>query len=326
MTHSWKGQRDAYKKALEYLQGRRKGTIKSFITPHPKVNDAGVAGWEWHSTIAIGARPGVGKTAYKDQVIRRGFELNKGENMRVLEFQFEMFGQTQAIREFCTILEKPYKYVCSAESPEQKLSDEELKLLYEHSKLRVEYPIDVVEKQETVPQMVQTIKKYMNHHKVDGVFKKTIVTLDHTLLVKRMPGESFHNMLYALGEAITELKREYPIIFLILSQLNRDIEDPKRSENGSYRNYALTSDFFGADALLMHCDIMMAWTKPSRRNIKYYGPDMYLMESDTLICHFLKVRNGDPRMSFFKFKGDTMEIVEINTPGRQSQKVSTKTA
>ena len=80
-------------------------------------------------------------------------------------------------------------------------------------------------------------------------------------------------MLYNLGEALTFMKRSYPLSFVILSQLNRNIDDPKRAVEGTYGNYVLDSDLFGADALLQHADIVLGINKPAAKKIRYYGPD-----------------------------------------------------
>ncbi len=61
-------------------------------------------------------------------------------------------------------------------------------------------------------------------------------------------------MLYELGEALTELKKQYPVWFIILSQLNRDINKPERNKNGQASNFISESDLFGADALMQHAD------------------------------------------------------------------------
>jgi len=45
--YPWKGQRQGYLDALQYMEHRRTGRIRSFKTPWSKVNDAGVDGFEW---------------------------------------------------------------------------------------------------------------------------------------------------------------------------------------------------------------------------------------------------------------------------------------
>ncbi len=95
-------------------------------------------------------------------------------------------------------------------------------------------------------------------------------------------------MLYQLGEELTKLKRKLPIIFIILSQLNRNVDSPDRAENGKYGNYILDSDIFGGDALLQHADMLIGINRPAHRKIEYYGPERYIIADDTvLVAHFL---------------------------------------
>lgn len=314
----WKSQRDGFRDSLAYMQGRMKGEITSIKTPWPKWNDAATDGIEWHTVTVIGGRPGSGKTLIKDQIIREAFRLNPGNDFRVLEFQFEMLARASAIREYSSFLGKTYKYLCSADG---KLTEAELQKCYEYAKERVKFPIDVVEEPCTVSDFILTVKRYMEEHATtdeSGVttFKKTIISLDHTILLKKAPYEKDKmDTLYALGEALTSLKRKYPIAFIILSQLNRNIDHPDRAEEGKYGNYVLESDFFGADAMLQHADMLVGLNRPGKHKIKLYGPDRYIIENDkVLVIHFLKCRNGDTRMSFFKAEFEKMIISELPTP------------
>jgi hypothetical protein len=130
-------------------------------------------------------------------------------------------------------------------------------------------------------------------------------------------------MLNNLGEAMTMLKKIYPVAFIILSQLNRNIDNPERSEDGKYGNYILESDIFGADALLQHADTVVGINRPAKQKIKFYGPDRYIIDNDRiLVLHFLKCRNGDTRLSFFKGEFENMRIVEIQTPATQTKRIS----
>ncbi len=154
-------------------------------------------------------------------------------------------------------------------------------------------------------------------------YKKCIVTLDHSLLLKKAPFEKDkYDTLYNLGEAITELKRKYPIAFIILSQLNRNIDTPERNEDGKYGNYILESDIFGSDALLQHADTLIGLNRPGKQKIRFYGPDRYVIENDkVLVMHFLKCRNGDNRMSFFKAEFEKMRVIEMETPAQQERRM-----
>ena len=312
---AWNGQYQSFNEALKYMLDRQSGKEKSIQTPWPKFNDAVTDGLEWNTLTVIGGRPGSGKTLIKDQIIRESFILNPEEKYRVLEFQLEMVGRTSAITEFSSITGKTYKELCSAGSI---LETEVFDRCHEYAKQRLKNPVDVISTPMTVNQMREQIDMYMNEHKGE----KTIITLDHTLLVKRAPYQNNRlDMLFELGEFFTQVKREYPVMFIALSQLNRNIDNPDRAVDGKYGNYVLESDIFGSDAMLQHADTLIGINRPAKQKIRNYGPDRFIIEDDkTLVLHFLKARNGDARMSFFKAAFEIMEIEEMNTPPQQQRR------
>lgn len=312
---SWGGQYESFNEALKYMLNRQKGLEKSIYTPWPKFNDATTDGLEWNTLTVIGGRPGSGKTLIKDQIIRESFSLNPDDNFRVLEFQFEMVGRTSAMREFSSVTGKTYKQLCSAGS---KLSTDVINTCHQYAKERVKNPVDIISRPMTVNQMREQIDMYMDEHK--GT--KTIITLDHTILVKRAPYQNNRlDMLFELGEFFTQCKRDYPCLFIALSQLNRNIDNPERAVDGKYGNYVLESDIFGSDAMLQHADNLIGINRPAKQKIRYYGPDRYIIKDDrTLVLHFLKARNGDTRMSFFKGEFEKMQIAEMATPEQQDRR------
>tara|TARA_R110002020_G_scaffold335596_1_gene550763 strand:+ start:5320 stop:6276 length:957 start_codon:yes stop_codon:yes gene_type:complete len=311
----WGGQYQNFNDALKYMLDRQNGDEKSIFTPWPKFNDAGTDGLEWNTLTVIGGRPGSGKTLIKDQIVREAFVLNPEDEFRVLEFSFEMVGRTSAIREFSSLTGKTYKELCSAGSI---LSKDVFNKCHQYAIDRVKNPVDLIQTPMTVNQMRDQVDLYMNNHK--GV--NTIITLDHTILVKRAPYQNNRlDMLFELGEFFTQVKRDYPCLIIALSQLNRNIDNPDRAIDGKYGNYVLESDIFGSDAMLQHADMLVGINRPAKQKIRFYGPDRYIIEDDrTLALHFLKARNGDARMSFFKAKFENMEIAEMATPPQQERR------
>ena len=312
---AWGGQYAAFNEALKYMLKRQKGQEKSIYTPWPKFNDATTDGLEWNTLTVIGGRPGSGKTLIKDQIVRESFILNPDDDFRVLEFQFEMVGRTSAIREFSSLTGKTYKELCSAGST---VSTDTINTRHQYAKERVKHPVDIISRPMTVNQMREQIDMYMDKHKG----KRTIITLDHTILVKRAPYQNNRlDMLFELGEFFTQCKRDYPCLFIALSQLNRNIDNPERAVDGKYGNYVLESDIFGSDAMLQHADNLIGINRPAKQKIRYYGPDRYVIADDrTLVFHFLKARNGDARMSFFKAMFETMQVTEMLTPPQQERR------
>lgn len=261
----WKSQKFIYEEGLKYVQGRMKGTITSLMTPWNKLNNATVNGFEWGSMTVIGGRPGTGKTVICDQITIESFALHGLYNHRVLQFQLEMPAKAKAVRSLSAGVKLTYKDLCSVDS---SLTEEQFQSCINYAKKVVDYPIDVVDETPTVEEFKQIIRDYMNYHgertgrfisKIDKhgnevqeeviSYRNTLITLDHSILVRRAHGQNLNEMLFELGEVCTFLKRVYPIAFIILSQLNRNIDSPERNEEGKYGNYILSSDIYGAESI-----------------------------------------------------------------------------
>ena len=203
---NWKSHATFYEEALVYMEKRKEGKIHSFKTPWKKINDAGIQGWEYNSIIIIAARPGGGKTLMKDQAIREGFKINSGQGVRALEFQFEMVGRNSKIREFSAVSKQSYKYLCSAETEGVTVDQELIDKCRKYAASAAKYPIDIVDIPLPVVGLKNTIINYMNHHyKKDGRYPKTIITLDHSVLVQKENKQSTLDMLNALGVTILRL-------------------------------------------------------------------------------------------------------------------------
>lgn len=320
----WRSHKEHYLDALHYMKGKQQRTIPSYKTPWEKFNVASLNGLEFNTITVIGARPGSGKTLMVDQIVREGFKLNPGLNIRVLQFQLEMFGRTTKLREFSAVTKETYKYLCSADSENIVVSDEVIKKCHEYAKEASKYPIDVIDESVTVNQFKQEIHEYMKKYSVTSdtgklLYHNTIVTLDHSVLIKKDSGEANKQEVLAnLGEACTELKKKYPIAFILLTQLNRDTDRPERNENGKYGNYILESDIYGGDGLVQHADLVIGINRPAKRFIDYYGPDRYIIaDENTLVLHWIKSRNGEPGMNFFKAEFHNMMISEMETPAQE---------
>ena len=313
----------AYEKALLEMRGRMDGRIKSLATAWPKFNDATLNGLEWNTLTVVGARPGVGKTLFMEQLVTEVIALNQDQDFQVLQFQFEMPEKTLGMRAFSAITQKDYGVLHSKDEPLQE--DIYNKCKQYTSTLNKNNKVFSIYRPCTVNEFCASIDYHFktNVKEVNGtkVYPKLLVTVDHSALFKRDKHEKDRfEMLYNLGEALTFMKRTYPLSFVILSQLNRNIDDPKRAVEGTYGNYVLDSDLFGADALLQHADIVLGINKPAARKIRYYGPErIQITDPETLVFHFLKCRNGDTRISFFRLDRDTIRIVEMNTPTQNNK-------
>jgi len=83
-------ERESLEKGLIKMKAKREGKIPALISAWPKFNDAFCDGLEWRTITVIGARPGIGKTLFSEQLVSDIIEKNSNQDFRVLKFQMEM--------------------------------------------------------------------------------------------------------------------------------------------------------------------------------------------------------------------------------------------
>ena len=86
----WRHISKASNAALRYIDGRRKGEIKSLITPWKKFNRISMGGIEWQTITTIAGMSGSGKTAILGQLETGLKDLNQTDDFAILSFNFEM--------------------------------------------------------------------------------------------------------------------------------------------------------------------------------------------------------------------------------------------
>lgn len=300
---------DIYVEGIKYIVGRQKGVVKSIRTPWSKVNKAGVGGFEWGTIITLGGRSGTGKTTFVNYFTRRAHQLNPDQEFDVVDLQFEMPDKQTAVREFSSVTGLKYEQLLSGEVPLDNNVIDEIKVFITMHKDRRIFSVDT-------PMTVKEIRQFLIDYYEENK-RPMIVTLDHSVLVKNDRGElSKMDMLGHLGEMLTEMKKKVPIIFIILTQMNRGIEDHSRRLPGHIGNYPTAADIFGADALYQHSDIVMVLNHPWKLHIKEYGPEKWQVGPETMALHFIKSRNGSNKICFFDFNGDSNSFtqMDINPP------------
>lgn len=296
-----------YEIGITYMNHRKSGIATSVRTPWKAINYAGVNGFEWGTIITLAGRPGSGKTTFANQFTRAAHDLNPNAEFHVIDFQFEMPDKQTALREFSAATGIKYNELLSAHRP---IGDNVIDDVKQYINKNKHKKIFIVDTPITVNQIKALLIAYIQKYDVP-----LIVTIDHSLLVKLDAKErDKFEMLYNLGEMMTELKKQYSIIFIVMTQMNRSIEDASRKVNGSVANYPTAADIFGADALVQHSDMVLILNRPATSSIREYGPCKYQVMSDTVFCHFVKVRNGENMMGFFKFHGGQARFEEIPTP------------
>lgn len=310
----WRQYGEVMNEGIKYIHSRASGVIKSLKTQWKQFNKIGLNGIEWQSLYVIAARPGVGKTLIAASLTRELQRLNPEQDFAVLHFQFEMLGRNMALRELSATSGLNIRYLQSAQDdgmpPLTSADFNKLKEYASKQKTRKEYIID---KALTVNEMRSAIFSFYNTMK-----KPFVITLDHTLLVKQSGSENNKQAtLQNLAIMMTEMKNMLPVTFIILTQLNREIDDPERQKptGRGEGHYPTESDVYGSDFLLQCADVMIAFNRPAKYNLGLYGPNKYVIDDKFLLAmHILKNRFGDVGIQWYRAEYAKMTIVEAPTP------------
>ncbi|HAV24927.1 MAG TPA: hypothetical protein DCX01_02000 [Bacteroidetes bacterium] len=272
--------------ALRYIDGRRKGEIKSLTTPWNKFNNISMGGIEWQTITTIAGMSGSGKTAVLGQLETGLKDLNPNEDFAILSFNFEMLSSRLVARKLSNKMKITTQQLYSA-SENFSLNDNYYMNAVQESRKLNKYDIYYVDIPGSVKALEATVIKFSKE-----IGKPVIVMLDHTLLVKKAGGAQDRDLLYDLMAMFNGLKKLIKVAFILISQMNRNIEASERIQNPDL-HYPKKQDIFGADACYMYSDIVVVTHRPEMLGIRTYGPKRWPTD-DAIFWHYLKVREGEP--------------------------------
>ena len=303
---------DILKEGLQYIDDRRHGRIKSFKTPWIGLNNAGIGGLEWGSMLTVGARPGAGKTMITSQILREAKALNSTQDFSILEFQFEMGAKQYAARQYAAMTALDYNQVLSSK---QQLDDFSRNMMARYlAECEAQEKLGIRRELIGDPLGVLEMEKAMHHYYQDMGAKPMIVTIDHSWLIKKDKAEKEKiQTLYNTVEMLMHIKKDLPIIVIMITQLNRDIDTPLRKAPGNVGNYPTSGDIFGGDALMQGSDCVIVLNRPFKVDIKSYGPKGYITESNHIFMHVLKSRNSsdDNNLLFMDGQFSSQRMIEV---------------
>jgi replicative DNA helicase len=284
---------DAARQELRYIKGRMDGNIKSLLTPWKKFNQASMNGIEWGSIITIAGMSGSGKTAILNELETGLFEMNPTEKFAVLSFNFEMMARRLVGRKISKNLNISVKQMYSSDLEERSknMSETQYKEAIEYAMSIKDAPVWYVD----IPGTVKEIRDTVEHFAMqmpENLNRGILVSLDHSILVKKFGEQKTLDVLYELAGTFNELKKKIKSSYVIISQLNRAIESVERIQNKNL-HFPQKSDVFGADALYQYSDMFMITHRPEMLKLRTYGPDDEPVDG-VIYWHYLKTRDGDP--------------------------------
>jgi replicative DNA helicase len=263
----------AVERSLDYIDGRRKGKYKSLKTGFKKLDSALLDGVEWNKIFSIGAMSGSGKSVFLEQLKRNILKLNPDEKMNILSFEFEMPAYEQITRNLSGEVGMSTRDLYSAN---EELADDKFEELCKASERFTKLPIYNVDSVGSVDEIVNTIVSFVEYLKLKEKKEGIIITIDHALLTSMRQNEDERQMLAYLYRTIIRMKKWFenlkiPSLFIILNQLNRNIETVQRKDNKDY-HYPNRNDLFGSNDIFMGSDYVLIIHKPAILNLSHYGP------------------------------------------------------
>jgi replicative DNA helicase len=288
----------AVNQSIMVVKQARLGNRDVFPTLWKRLNRNLLGGLQPGKLYVIAGRPGVGKSAFSNQLIFDTLDANPGKKIRVLYWSFEMPGYQQILRTGSKIVKKE---VADLLSVDNVLSDVDFKTYAARMQKYKKYPIYF----NNIPRDMQFImdanEELASEHPNDIV----INLLDHSRLVRGNEDTELRR-LNAISKGCMWLQSKLGTVNILLSQLNRNIEQEHRAKN---QYQPLLSDLFGGDSIGQDAHVVMILNRP----YDLYGiTEPYCNEDPRglLAVHMEKNRDGLLGMLAYEADMSTFTIKE----------------
>jgi replicative DNA helicase len=224
-------------------------------------------------------------------IIQQGRNTDCEYDVVLAHFGYEMPPEDEQLRTCSDIMGKSYGFLMSSEWDKDlrdynKLSDKDfnevssvLRSFANQQEYYVPFSGDVEEFKATCYEIA---KRNPN--------KKLIITLDHTLLSKRLKEKNDSELQTSIALAVVELRQKLDAFIILLNQMNQNIESNERIINPD-SHYPGKKDIHLGAQIWWACDIVMMMHRPIVLGITKYGPNR--LNTDHLIhVNIIKNRQG----------------------------------
>jgi hypothetical protein len=237
-----------------------------------------------------------------DYLHHRAVNRNCKFNTVLVHFGYEMSPEDELLRSASTIMGASFGYIMSSEIVEGENSSQAYNRITDSEYQTISNILDTFDnrKEYYVPISlnIQEMKKVVEYVAEVNPTAKIIITLDHTLLSKKLDEKDDMELQAAIAEVVLELRQRYGALIIILNQLNQNIERPERREK-PVLHYPVKSDIHLGAQIWWACDNVFVFHRPKLLGIMEYGPEK--LKTDKLIhCAAIKSRRGRTGDIFFE--------------------------
>jgi len=288
----------AVNQSIAVVKEAKLGNRKVLPTSWKRLNRNLLGGLQQGKMYVIAGRPGVGKSAFSNQLIFDVLDTNATKPLIVLYWTFEMPGYQQVMRSASKDVRREIGQLLSIDTP---LSDVDFRVYASKVQKYKKYPIYFNNIPRTMDYIMNTNKDIHESNPNHIV----INILDHSRLIRGNEDTELRK-LNTISKGCMMMQSEFGVVNILLSQLNRNIEQEHRAKN---QYQPLLTDLFGGDSIGQDAHVVMILNRPY---------DLYGITSDycgenpqgLLACHVEKNRDGLLGMIGYEADMSTFTIKE----------------
>ena len=288
----------AVNQSIAVVKEAKLGNRKVLPTSWKRLNRNLLGGLQQGKMYVIAGRPGVGKSAFSNQLIFDVLDTNASKPLIVLYWTFEMPGYQQVMRSASKDVRREIGQLLSIDTP---LSDVDFRVYASKVQKYKKYPIYFNNIPRTMDYIMNTNKDIHESNPNHTV----INILDHSRLIRGNEDTELRK-LNTISKGCMMMQSEFGVVNILLSQLNRNIEQEHRAKN---QYQPLLTDLFGGDSIGQDAHVVMILNRPY---------DLYGITSDycgenpqgLLACHVEKNRDGLLGMIGYEADMSTFTIKE----------------
>jgi replicative DNA helicase len=275
---------DVVDNSLKEIEDRKNGlTSKGLKTKWSGINTLLGGGFQKGFNYLIAGLSGSGKSTLANIIETDIFDYNPDEDIIVLNFNFETPSIMNLVKKYSADVGMTVNELMSSE---ETLSDQVLQTIKVKSQRYKKYPIYYFDVSGTVSNIAQTV--IACHEKNPD--KHIFCIVDHTTLVTPRNAQSELELVTELANTSIKLKKQTNCTFLMLGQLNSNIEQTDRLMNPALHS-PMRSDLFGGKSVWNAMDCIFMPHRPDQLQLSEYTLNA-LPTKDMMYFHVRKQRYG----------------------------------
>lgn len=288
----------AVNQSIAVVKQAKKGERDVLKTMWPRLNKNLLGGLQKGKMYVVAGRPGVGKSAFSNQLVFDLLDANKNAKIIILYWTFEMPGYQQIMRSASKDVKKQISDLLSVDSP---LADIDFRNYISKVKKYTGYNIHFNNYPRSMEYIINT-----NEQLYETDPDTIVVNLyDHSRLISGKEDTELRR-LNTVSKGCMHMQSKFNVINILLSQLNRNIEQEHRAKN---QYQPLLTDLFGGDSIGQDAHVVMILNRP----YDLYGITSKYCDEDPkglLACHVEKNRDGLLGMISYEADMSTFTIKE----------------